>query len=717
MKTLKTLLIALSILCGALASAAIAAPLQVTVAPSGAGTLSLSQSGTEQVMLTATPSQGYLFSGFTGWSGGATGGDAQISLTLTANFTPLQEDSSLPGTLVVTPGLLAAAGALGGPFTPAFLTYTLRNTGSSTIQWGASLTASWLALSASGGSLPPGSGTTLAVSLTGAAGGLGAGYYTDTLRFSNLTNGLGDTARPASLVVTDRTGEVGFVTDGDSFSPVLTVDAGAQVLWNWGDGTTSSSPAPTKNFGSPGVRLNGLTVTPWSALKRINLGFDADDGGDGAIERVPAQPVIAVSGLELVAPYLQKWCSSRTQIASLNFDNFVNLDTIEFFRGSALVQVSLHNTPKLSRACFEECQLGALDLSESPALADLRGASNPYPGIDFGATGARTWHLCIRDNQFARSLPPMTQFPQLRELLIWNDNQTGALTTSSSQLTAVLASHNRYTSADFSGGFSAGNGWLDVSDNQLSSLKLTGCSGLVDVFAGNNNLSADAVDSVLETLDSLGRFAGYLDLQGNAPPSASGLQHADHLRQRTWNVILATDQPSQPPAGSIIFTTENDNVIMGLQIIGNPAVTWHWSDGTSDTGISVEHHFPQAGHRVHYLTVEPISALFYFGVPYGISQQGISSVSGLCGYPNLSVINLLGESLTGLDIAGCFPVRDLHLAGNPAFTSAALDKVFADLDSLGGYGGTLDYPAAAASPASAAARARLVQKGWKVTPQ
>jgi hypothetical protein len=253
--------------------------------------------------------------------------------------------------------------------------------------------------------------------------------------------------------------------------------------------------------------------------------------------------VVAVSGLEHVAPYLQKWCSAYSGIVSLSFDNFVNLDTIECFQAKGLVQVSLRNTPKLSRACFEQCQLGGLDLSESPALADLRGAANPLPGVNFGPIGSRIWHICTRDTQFAQSLPSMTQFPQLRELLIWNDNQTGALTTASPQLTLVLASHNRYTSADFSNSFVSGNGWLEVSDNQLTSLVLDGCSSLIHVSAANNNLQTSAVDYVLETLDSLGRYTGYLDLRGNFPPSEAGLAHAQNLRQRLWVLDLATSSP------------------------------------------------------------------------------------------------------------------------------------------------------------------------------
>ena len=496
---------------------------------------------------------------------------------------------------------------------------------------------------------------------------------------------------------------------------MLTVDPGAQVSWNWADGTTSSLPAPVKAFGSPAVRVSTLSVTPWSALKRINLGYDGSDGGDLAIEAVPPQQVVAVSGLEYVAPYLQKWCSSYVPIASLNFDNFVNLDTIEAFGETQLTHVSLHNTPKLARACFESCALTSLDLSESPALSDLRGAANKYSNINFGTIGSKAWHICAPDNLFTGNLP-VAQFPQLQELLIWNDNQNGPLRIASPSLTRVVAHHNSYTSADFSGAFTAHNSTLEIGDNKLVSLNLAGGAGLISVNASNNLLQSDAVDSVLATLDSLGAYAGILDLTGNSPAGVGGLAHAESLRQRKWTVNLAPQEATPAPLpGSIVFSTENASVDMEVRGGGNTKVTWHWSDGSTDTVLTPSHQFPNAGHRTHYLVVDPPGDLNYFGARNGSLSQGISAVSGLANYANLYVLYLYNESVASLDLAGCASLYELHLAGNPV-SGLVADKWFADLDAMGVTKGVMFYPPEAPTTASDAARASLAQKGWTLIP-
>jgi hypothetical protein len=106
------------------------------------------------------------------------------------------------GQLAVSPaGGLVSSGYARGPFSPASLTYTLTNSGGASLNWAASKTAPWLSLSASTGTLGSGSSTTVTVSVNVNANGLVAGLYTDTVSFTNLTTGLGNTVRSVTLSV------------------------------------------------------------------------------------------------------------------------------------------------------------------------------------------------------------------------------------------------------------------------------------------------------------------------------------------------------------------------------------------------------------------------------------------------------------------------------------------------------------------------------------
>ncbi|AKB78289.1 hypothetical protein MSHOH_1806 [Methanosarcina horonobensis HB-1 = JCM 15518] len=338
-------------------------------------------------------------------------------------------------------------------------------------------------------------------------------------------------------------GNITFVTTGSSFSPIITVTGNPEIQWKFGDGSTSDSTSPNVNFGSEGTRANTLVVTPWSAVTKINIGYDGSDGGvtpgPNTIENLKNQNVIAVTGLENVAPYLQVWASSYNPVTELDFSNFTALHTIECLYCTSLETIRLHNVPSLTRLCLEHCNISYLDLSEAPSLADLRGASqlsSTYT-INWGDTGAQVWHICVRDNPQMNSTFPVNQFPLLEEFFIWNCNQNGTLNLTSTNLKSVLLSNNYYTAVNFSGCFPAGRKCiLNIDNNNLTSLDISNDPGLLHLNVSRNSLDQTAVDGILQTLDAYDTSDGSLDLTGNAAPSVIGMAYANNLTSRGWEV-------------------------------------------------------------------------------------------------------------------------------------------------------------------------------------
>ena len=106
------------------------------------------------------------------------------SVELTVNATPSA------GTLEVSPATgLSMTGDVGGPFSPPSQSYTLTNTGGTTITYTISKSANWVSLESTGGSLEPEASTNVLVAINSNAVSLSAGPYSDTVFFTNTTNG------------------------------------------------------------------------------------------------------------------------------------------------------------------------------------------------------------------------------------------------------------------------------------------------------------------------------------------------------------------------------------------------------------------------------------------------------------------------------------------------------------------------------------------------
>lgn len=362
------------------------------------------------------------------------------------------------------------------------------------------------------------------------------------------------------------TNEILFQTESDSFAPVISLSAPATVLWTFADGTSTNAVAPVKSYPSDATRWNKLKVTPWSALRTINIGYDAGDGGLWSMTHVPDQHVSKVKNIDLVKDNLEVWCSSYNQLDTLIFDDFILLDSIECYLSQSIQYVSLKNTPLLTRLCLEDNNLATLDLSGCTGLADLRGALNNYSTIDFSNSTEEIWHICVRDNPQITNdtiFAHMEMFPNIAELFIWNDNQGGTFKmkqNNSSRAISIQANGNHYTSLDLKGSLQNESGTAEVvfGWNNLKSVDLEGCDQIMNLSLPGNDLSSDSVDKVLRQLDEFGTSNGVVNLQGNGIPSVTGMAHKANLESRGWTVDIQYSAEISV-LGNGVSIADNDN--------------------------------------------------------------------------------------------------------------------------------------------------------------
>lgn len=235
-----------------------------------------------------------------------------VNLTITAP----------PAELEVTPSAnFATSGVQGGPFTPSEVIYTLANRGTQTLSWRVSKTQSWLNLSKTTGTLLPGQTTTVTAALDGSTTALAPGTYSDTLVFSNLTTGAGNTTRTATLTVSAPPGvltvgpEAGLTSAGVAGGPftptslvyTLTNTGGQTIAWGvqksaaWLQLSAGSGVLSAGASASVAVTVGGTAGTLPAGTYNDVLQFNNTTNGVGNTTRPATLSIVAAGGL-LVSP-------------------------------------------------------------------------------------------------------------------------------------------------------------------------------------------------------------------------------------------------------------------------------------------------------------------------------------------------------------------------------------------------------------------------------
>lgn len=117
--------------------------------------------------------------------------------------TPVRLAVAVPAaSMVVLPATdFAASGAAGAAFSPETTSYFVSNAGTAPLNWSASSSVNWISLSATSGILESGSSIELLATVNSNAIPQTTGTYSGSISFANVTNGNGNSTRPATLTL------------------------------------------------------------------------------------------------------------------------------------------------------------------------------------------------------------------------------------------------------------------------------------------------------------------------------------------------------------------------------------------------------------------------------------------------------------------------------------------------------------------------------------
>ena len=157
---------------------------------------------------------------------------------------------------------LVASGNVGGPVTPTTTTYTVSNSGTTTLDFEVTSDVAWIDLSGATGTLVGGSSASVVVTLNAGVNSLPNGLYVGTLTFTNLTDGDGGGTKPVRVEIGVPELAHGFYLDNDP---------GWTMSGQWAFGAPLGSGGTAHGNPDPSTGHTGTNVIGY------NLGGDYTD--------------------------------------------------------------------------------------------------------------------------------------------------------------------------------------------------------------------------------------------------------------------------------------------------------------------------------------------------------------------------------------------------------------------------------------------------------
>lgn len=169
---------------------------------------------------------------------------------------------------------LASRGRQGGPFSPVCTTYSLTNSGVSSITWTGGASEAWISLSESGGILLAGDSTSVDVCVGNSATELPAGSYAGEVAFMNIISGETQ-ERDVDLEVTPLGGSIRFSNSVTS----IVENAGSAIVLIEREGDTTGSVGITYTTSNG----SAVTVADYLAVTSTVSWADGEGGARMAV--------------------------------------------------------------------------------------------------------------------------------------------------------------------------------------------------------------------------------------------------------------------------------------------------------------------------------------------------------------------------------------------------------------------------------------------------
>lgn len=411
---------------------------------------------------------------------------------------------------------------------------------------------------------------------------------------------------------------------GQYFSPIIEVADGASILWTFSDGSTSSSLTNDIDFGSNATRTHQLKVTPWSALRTLNIRYDGSDDGNITTPTQSYTPnhglpsdstdlavITNITNLYLVRNNLRVLCVSYNDISDLDLSGFDQLYRLESYFGS-IETINLEGCSSIRRLCIEHNSIATLDISDCSLIEDIRGSVNAMTYIEWPSVAANLWHICLGSNHYYDN-PPFETYPGLRDIWMGGAYVDGKIKLTQQSLGSIILTYGYITELDLSEASFTNTVARTLSLNNacISSLILgEGCSNLeyleltntpleyinIDNLTDprildftNAKLTQPAMLSILTHLSGLSLNNRILRLAGNGPVSPAMVTTINTMISAGWTVTYDT------PSTLVVVTETIPGGKVGQPYInfnlrangGSCPYSWSVTSGSLPTGINL----------------------------------------------------------------------------------------------------------------------------------